>query len=160
MICLWTQMQDAASCLGASAVLAHRTHSAGLGGKNDFHAFPCLAQADTLLPLRTGRLLLVPINGKMSEIEAFACFGPPAAVRHGGADQFDPSLMTPCQQFGVHIPCIHHLLLRLDPCFHSLLLNGGGNSAVLAPSHGGLPLFDQVRRHWFSLLHVHCLTGA
>src|SRR5258708_34112142 len=97
MICLWTQMQDATSWLGASAVLAHRTHSAGLGGKNDFHAFPCLPQAATLLPLRTARLLLAPINGKMSETEAFACFGLPAAARHGRADQFDPSLLTPCQ---------------------------------------------------------------
>src|SRR5258708_39060042 len=101
MICLGTHMQDATGRLGAGAVLAHRTRGTSLGGKNDFHGFPRLAEAATLLPLRTGRLLLAPIDGEMRQIEALARFGLPTAVRHRGTQQFEPSLSTAYQHHSV-----------------------------------------------------------
>src|SRR5260370_34994636 len=146
---LRTQMQDATSCLGASTVLAHGTPSADFRSKNDLHAFPSLAEAATLLPLRAGGLALVPIDGKMREIEALACFGLPTAIRHGRTDQLDPPLSGVNQQFHVHIPCIYHLLLRLESCFYQLRLNDGSHVRVWGRSHGGLHLNNQVGTHRF-----------
>src|ERR1700731_69293 len=108
-------MEHTTSRLGMGTILAHWTGRTDVRRKDDLHAFACLAQTSTGLPLRAGCLLLAPINGKMRQIETLASFGLPTAVRHGGTQQRDPLLLTADEQFGIHIARIHDLLLRFAP---------------------------------------------
>lgn len=137
-------MEHTTSRLRAGTILAHGARGIRLGSTHGVHAFLCLAEAATLLPLRAGRLLFLPLDGAMREIEALAERGLPTALGHGGPDQFDPSLMASCQQFGTHRASIHHLLLGFESCFHLLLLKSGGHGGLWNGSHGGLDLDNHV----------------
>src|SRR6266852_3231061 len=128
---LWTYMEHPARRLGVRTVPAYRTSTTSLSGKHDLHAFSCLAQASTGLPLGTRCLPSGPINGEMSQVEALARFGLPTVVSQGRTDQFDPPLGTAHQQIGVYIARIDDLLLRLEFSFDQLLLNDARHFHIL-----------------------------
>ena len=49
----------------------------------------CRRPADTCMPLRTGRLLLVPINAKLTDIDAVLAVGLPFHIRTRGSNHFN-----------------------------------------------------------------------
>lgn len=58
-------------------------------------------------------LLVFPIDEKVIGIEACLLIGLPLMIAAGRTDQIDlVVLLTLEQQFGIHVACIHHMLLR------------------------------------------------
>src|SRR5712692_3833930 len=77
---LRTQMDDPASCGGAGTVGATGTGRTGLLREPGFDAAGLHRPVDTALALWTGHLLPLPVDLKVGQVEALACFGLPTGV--------------------------------------------------------------------------------
>jgi hypothetical protein len=95
---LWTYVQHTTGCLRACTLRAARARRAGRARKDDLDAF-WIAQGrptSTLLPLRTGGTLRLPIDLEVGSIEAVVRFGLPTVVRQDGTQQFDAIVPAFC----------------------------------------------------------------
>lgn len=113
-------------------------------GKHDFDAFPGLAHPGARLPVGAGRLLFVPIDEEMGEIEAFARFGLPTAVGHGGTDQANAALLAAGKLFGINVASIHEVFSRLEMSVVQGGLNGADRFSVRDRGDCGVDLNNQV----------------
>src|SRR2546421_459691 len=136
-------MQDPARRLRPRTIAADRTASTDLWGKDDFHALSCPTPPRTGVTLRAGGLLVVPIELKMRQIEALACFGLPAIVRKHRTTEPDPMLLlTGHDEFSIDVAAIDDLLLGQEMMSTQVLLNSGRHFHILQWGHGCLHLHN------------------
>ncbi len=101
-----------------SAAFAHWTRRAHVSGETDIDDGVIMSimtshPKGTLLALRTGGVMRLPINDKRRDIKALMSFGLPAGIGSDRADKRDLMIvLTGDQVLCRHLPRINYLLRR------------------------------------------------
>jgi len=105
----------------------------------------------TLFSLWTDRLSVLPIQDKLTGINAIRGVGLPLRINGHWANYLDPkAFLTFDQDPSAYIACVYEMFSGWDLCLMQLLLNPFSHRFIGFWRRGGSDMRDEVRKRWLT----------